>query len=99
MVRTYRDEGHATRPVAGCLSSMRTLLLATALFLVPAVAAADTPDAAKMKSDDCARARKNNKTCVLDMGDEKIEGNAPTATGTSVGLLSFGKAGSLIRVR
>ncbi len=52
-----------------------------------------------MKSDDCARARKQNKTCVLDMGKEDVQGSTPTASGVSVGILSFGKATSLIRVR
>jgi hypothetical protein len=78
---------------------MRKFLLATALLLAPTLAMADTPDVSKMKSDDCARARKQNKTCVLDMGKEDIEGGAPTATGTSVGIVSFGKAASLIRIR
>ncbi len=81
---------------------MRTLFLSAALLLVPAVSHADsskTTDATKMASDDCARARKNNKTCVLDMGKEEVTGGVVTPTGTAVGLLAFGKATSLIRVR
>lgn len=85
---------------------MRTLLVLT-LALAPAVAAADstapppsrTPDASKMQADDCARARKQNKTCVLDMGGEDITGNAPAATGAAIGAITFGKATSLIRIR
>lgn len=84
---------------------MRTLFLSAALLLVPAaLASADTAkpqttDATKMASDDCARARKQNKTCVLDMGKEEVTGGVVTPTGTSVGLIAFGKATSLIRVR
>lgn len=82
------------------------LLLAAALLLSPAIAAADdsppsrTPDASKMKADDCARARKQKKTCTIDMGEgESIEGNSPTAGGSAIGVVSFGKATSLIRIR
>jgi hypothetical protein len=86
---------------------MRTLLVAT-LLLAPALAAADdapapapsrTTDVAKMKNDDCARARKANKTCVLDMGGESLEATTPTAGGAAVGVVTFGKAASLIRIR
>jgi hypothetical protein len=78
---------------------MRKFLLATTLLLAPTLAMADTPDVTKMKADDCARARKQNKTCVLDMGTEEIQGDVKTPTGTSVGLIKFGTAASLIRVR
>jgi hypothetical protein len=78
------------------------LLLAALLFAAPSLALADdtrTPDVTKMKTDDCARARKQNKTCVLDMGKEEVEGTSPTAHGVAVGIIDFGKASSLIRVR
>jgi hypothetical protein len=84
---------------------MRTLFVATLLLVTPALAAADNPpssqttDVAKMKNDDCARARKANKTCVLDMGGESLEATAPTAGGGAVGVVTFGKATSLIRIR
>lgn len=78
-------------------------LLAAALLAVPSVALADaarTPDVSKMQTDDCARARKQNKTCVIDMGKaEEVEGNSPTAHGVAVGIIDFGKASSLIRIR
>jgi hypothetical protein len=78
---------------------MRFLL--AALLFVPALARADhrTPDVHQMKTDDCARARKQNKTCVLDMGTETIEGTGVKGDGERVDLLSFGKATSLIRIR
>lgn len=88
---------------------MRTLLLSTALLCaVTGTAFADsvldkpakTSDATKMASDDCARARKQKKTCVIDMGKgDDIEGNSPTAGGSAIGIIQFGKAESLIRIR
>jgi hypothetical protein len=82
---------------------MRSLIIA-ALLLTPALASADeptsrTPDATKMHADDCARARKAGRTCVLDMGGEEIESNAPTAGGSTIGAVSFGRHESLIRIR
>jgi len=85
---------------------MRLLFLAT--LLTPALAFADpTPapqsritDARQMHTDDCARARKQGKTCVIDMGKaEDITGNSPTAHGVSVGVIQPGKQPSLIRLR
>jgi len=83
------------------------MLVASLLLLAPALAAADAPaptpsrttDVTKMKNDDCARARKANKPCVLDMGGEEIESTAPTAGGAAVGVITFGKSASLIRIR
>lgn len=88
---------------------MRTLLVAT-LLLAPALAAADDPaprpaaphttDVSAMRNDDCARARKANKPCVLSIDDgDSIEGNAPTAGGSAIGIIEFTKAKSLIRIR
>ena len=83
---------------------MRSFFLSTALLLTSATAFADAPaskptDAARMASDDCARARKQNKTCVLDMGKEDITGNAPTAGGSAIGIVTYSKSASLIRIR
>jgi hypothetical protein len=79
---------------------MRCFLLVTLLAL-PAVALAEAPRTAEtMKTDDCARARKQGKTCVIDMGKaEELTGNTPTAGGSAVGIVTFGTAGSLIRIR
>jgi len=75
------------------------ILLAT-LLLAPTLALANpAPDANQMKADDCARARKQNKTCVLDMGKEEVEGGVPTAHGTSVAVIQTTKQPSLIRLR
>jgi hypothetical protein len=77
---------------------MRYILLAA--LLVPSIAFADTaPDVSKMKSDDCARARKANKTCVLDMGGENLEGEKVTATGSALNARQFATLGSLIHIR
>ena len=49
---------------------LKSLLLA-ALVLVPLAAAADdktrTPDVRQMHTDDCAKARAANRTCIIDM--------------------------------
>lgn len=74
-----------------------------ALLLVPAVSFADTksrtPDARQMKTDDCARARKQNKTCVLDMGTETLEGTVGKGDGERIDIIGFGKSASLISIR
>lgn len=81
---------------------MRFLLLAS-LLLAPTLANADAPsrtaDATKMATDDCARARKQNKTCVLKMESTDINGGVPTASGTGVGILTFAQHASLVRIR
>ena len=76
---------------------MRILL---ALLIVPALAAADPAKTGEQKhSDDCAAARKANKTCVLDMGKEELTADKPVGDGTSVGVITTGKEPSLIHIR
>jgi hypothetical protein len=66
----------------------------------PAAAAPRATDVSQMRNDDCARARKANKPCVLNIDDgSEIEGNAPTAGGSAIGVVSFTKPTSLIRIR
>jgi hypothetical protein len=79
---------------------MRTMLLITLLAL-PAVSFADdkTPDVKKMAQSDCARARAQNKTCVLTIEDEKIEGGRPSAGESTIVVNEFIKHSSLINVR
>lgn len=76
-------------------------LILAAVLLVPSLALADgrSPDIGKMKTDDCARARKLDKTCVLDMGAEKLEGTVGKGDGTRIDIIRFGKAESLIQIR
>jgi len=80
---------------------MRITLLAL-LLVVPAAAMAQpsqTTDVNTMHSDDCAKARKAGKTCVLTIDDEDIEGGVPTAGETKIEVLTFGTMASLIRLR
>ncbi len=76
---------------------MRTVIAAALLVLAAATAHAD--DAKKMAGDDCARARAQNKTCVLDMGSERIEGDKPINDGTKVDVIKFVGSSSLIHIR
>jgi hypothetical protein len=80
---------------------MRSFLLIV-LLAVPATALADptpTADVSKMSSDDCARARKAGKTCVLTIEDETIEGQGAGGDGTTITPITFGDMASLIRIR
>jgi len=79
---------------------MRKTLLAAALVLATtSYAAADTGDAKKLAEGDCARARAQHKTCVIDMGDEKIDGETPVILGTKVDVIHFTQASSLVHIR
>jgi len=78
---------------------MRKLLLA-ALALTATTAFADTtPDVTKMSKDDCARARAQNKTCVLTIEDEKVDGSRPSHTDSTIVVNLFPNHSSLIRIR
>jgi len=79
---------------------MRIFLAAALLASVPAVASADpTPDVQKMATDDCARARKQNKTCVLSIENEIIDGGHPKGDLPPIVIPIDTKLGSLIRIR
>jgi len=81
---------------------MRTMLLGLLLSLAATPVFADstpTTDVQKMTTDDCARARKQNKTCVLSIEDEKIEGGRPSAGETTILVTDFIKHNSLIQIR
>jgi hypothetical protein len=76
---------------------MRVLI---ALLVIPAFAAAEpTKDVGAMHTDDCAKARKANKTCVLDMGKEAIESERPHKPTDDIVVPKFDKHASLIRER
>jgi hypothetical protein len=78
---------------------MRTLVI-LATLLAPALASADPGKTAEQKhSDDCAAARKANKTCVLDMGKEELTADKPIGEGIGVGVITTGKEPSLIHIR
>jgi len=83
------------------------MLLALVLTLAASPAFADTAapaappatDVERMHNNDCARARAQNKTCVLSIEDEKIEGGRPSAGETTILVNQFIKHHSLIRIR
>ncbi len=79
------------------------LLLIVPILAFPLVVRADpdrTPDAAKMHTDDCAKARKQHRDCVIDMGKgEEIGGNGVSPNGIAVGVLDTTKHPSLIHIR
>jgi hypothetical protein len=78
---------------------MRTLVI-LATLLAPALASADPGKTAEQKhSDDCAAARKANKTCVLDMGKEELTADKPVGEGIGVGVITTGKEPSMIHIR
>lgn len=81
---------------------MRSFLIASVLLAAPASALAQPAKAADvqtMATDDCARARKAGKTCVLSIEGEAVEGGVPTAGESSLGAITFGDHASLIRIR
>lgn len=79
---------------------MRTLLASVLLLGLSAVALADTVDVKTMATDDCAKARKAGKTCVLSItDDDDIVGKVPTYDDPSTGFLQFGDHDSLVKVR
>jgi hypothetical protein len=78
---------------------MRVLLAGLLVCSLPA-AADPAPDVSKMASDDCARAHKLGKTCVLSITDEgPIEGRVPTVGDKPIVGLPTGTHDSLIRIR
>jgi len=72
-------------------------VVAAPLLFVPRTSAADPGDRAA--TDDCARARKAGKPCVLDVGVEDVAGDAPTAGDPGIRAITFDPHGSLIRMR
>ena len=80
---------------------MRSFLIA-ALIALPATALAQPAKAADvttMASDDCAKARKAGKTCVLTIEDEDVTGTTPTHDGVGSGFITFSDHSSLIKIR
>lgn len=78
------------------------MILATLLLgalALPATAQPATTDVTTMATDDCARARKAGKTCVLSIDDETIEGTVATGNGSTIIGLDTGRLTSLIRLR
>jgi hypothetical protein len=79
---------------------MRYLLIAAALLVAPSLTRAEPKkDATDMHTDDCAKARKLGRECVIDMGKEDVKGEKPKNPTEDVSVATWGKAGSLIRLR
>lgn len=82
---------------------MRTLLASAVLLGMTTAAVADTsttPDVQTMATDDCAKARKAGKTCVLSISDDdEIIGSTPTYGDVNTGFIHFGDHDSLIKLR
>ncbi len=81
------------------MRSLLALLVLTATASADPAAANKTPDVRAMHTDDCARARKENKPCVLDMKGEELDGPVVKLDDTKVQVLTTTKQPSLIKVR
>jgi hypothetical protein len=77
---------------------MRRLLIPVFLIAAAATAYAD-PTAGDLAQQDCARARKLHKTCVLSFGGETINKGPVTGNGENVSVAGHEKMPSLIHVR
>ena len=85
------------------------LVLASCLVPLPALADAPTSatvatptsssDVTKMVTDDCARARKAGKTCVLDVPAEEVDGRTPVFSDINIVIPTDHNHDSLIRLR
>lgn len=72
------------------------------LLAVPASALAQSPktaDVQVMATDDCARARKAGKTCVLTIEGEDIGVDRPSTDETALTAIQWGRVDSLIKLR
>jgi hypothetical protein len=75
------------------------LLLSLAAVPSVAVAQKDGDTASALADQDCARARKLGKPCVLTFGKEDIEGGVAKGDGTDVTAREMASFASLIRLR
>jgi hypothetical protein len=74
---------------------------AIAIMLFSAAAFADPApkDVKQMHADDCAKARAANRTCVLDMSGETVDGATITPNGSTSTVIRFPPNKSLIHIR
>lgn len=79
---------------------MRFMLIVLAFPILAHADPVKTPDARQMHTDDCEKARKANRPCVIDMGEgEKIGGNGLTPHGIGVTAIETPKHSSLVPIR
>jgi hypothetical protein len=76
-----------------------TASLASAQAPAPAPAPAKNPDAATMHADDCARARAQHRTCVLDFKGDDVDGVAVKPDTSMFSAREWVGASSLIHLR
>jgi hypothetical protein len=78
---------------------MRALAIAV-LLLAPTLANAEPKkDRAPLRTDDCAKARKQHKDCELAFENERVDGQGLKKPGDDIAVPQWAKAGSLIRLR
>ncbi len=65
----------------------------------PATTPLKAKSAEQLVTDDCARATKLGKQCVVNMDADQVGGTTPTGTGLGVTVISPTKQPSLIRLR
>jgi len=83
---------------------MRRIVTALALALLSLPAFADpTPPAqdavSRMSDNDCAKARAENRTCILKIEGMDVPGARPGSTDPSIGMIEFLRNHSLVKVR
>jgi hypothetical protein len=79
---------------------MKKILAAAFLVAIAASpAVAQKEDSRDLASQDCARARKAGKTCVLSFEKEDITGGVATGEGEGIDVRAITTFSSLIRIR
>lgn len=78
-------------------SRFAVALVLAAAAAAPAVADPRAPE--KLVTDDCAKARRQNKDCVLTIEGHEIDGKTPGGTGMTVTARTDIRHASLIRIR
>jgi hypothetical protein len=76
-----------------------TASLASAQAPAPTPAASKNPDATTMHADDCARARAQHKTCVIDFKGDDVTGEVVKPGGSVFSAREWVGASSLIHLR
>lgn len=88
-----------TKTKLAALVLMAMTSIAMADGTKPAPTPADKTDSKSLVEGDCARARKLNKTCVLNIDGESVDGATIKPNNLGVAVIDWGKAGSLIHIR
>ena len=65
----------------------------------PAPAGEKTPDLHKLEGSECAKARAQNKTCIISFENEDILGENATGDGSALTGIEWPTMASLIRLR